>query len=218
MGNNNLILTGGYNGISLSSIEMLSPNTTGQTLSVQLPTGFSGHCQVPWDSEKFLVIGGFDGGSYRSETYFINVKTNQRTNGPSLNTARYGHGCTELEINGKSYIIVTGGLYKSSTEILDKSSTEILDKSNFGQGWQQGDDFDLPVSKRWFQMVPSPDKKALYAIGGSHVRNRNDIYKFHCTSAIDTCRWTKSETTLRFRRYDFVAIPIPNSLADKFCQ
>jgi len=65
--NNNLFLTGGYNGNYLSSIEMLSPNTSAQTLSVQLPTGFSSHCQVPWDSETFFVIGGWTGSRRRDE-------------------------------------------------------------------------------------------------------------------------------------------------------
>ena len=130
--NNNLVLTGGYNGNVLTSIEMLSPNTTAQTLSVQLPIGTRSHCQVPWDSEEFLVTGGYIG-SYRVESYFINVKTNQRTNGPSLNTARSSHACGELEVNGKTYIIVTGG---SNSAYL--RSTEVLDKSNVGQGWQKG--------------------------------------------------------------------------------
>ena len=132
--NNNLILIGGYNGNRLSSIEMLSPNTSAQTLSVQLPTGLSSHCQVPWDSETFFVIGGLtDGRKRRDESYFINVKTNQRTNGPSLNTARNAHPCGELEVNGRTFIIVTGGWNGAPLR-----STEILDKNNFGQGWQKG--------------------------------------------------------------------------------
>ena len=131
---NNLYLAGGYNGNDLKSIEKLSPDATAQTLSVQLPTGFSSHCQVPWDSETFFVIGGYEGDSRRrDESYFINVKTNQRTNGPSLNTARHSHACGELEVNGKSFIIVTGG-YNG----LFLKSTEVLDKSNVGQGWKTG--------------------------------------------------------------------------------
>ena len=67
-------------------------------------------------------------------------------------------------------------------------------------------------------MVPSPDKKALYAIGGEDGSSwTNDIFKFNCYGNIDTCRWTKSETTLRFGRYSFVAIPIPKSLAENLC-
>ena len=130
MFNNKLVLTGGYSdGKFLSSIEMLSPNATAKTLSVQLPAGFSAHCQVPWDSDKFMVIGGMDGG-YRDETYLINVKTNLRISGPKLNTARSDHACAELHVNGKNLIIVTGGW--------NVRSTEILDKSNVGQGWQNG--------------------------------------------------------------------------------
>ena len=53
---NNLFLAGGKNGSRLTSIEMLSPDARAQTLSVQLPTGFSEHCQVPWDSESFFII------------------------------------------------------------------------------------------------------------------------------------------------------------------
>ena len=65
-------------------------------------------------------------------------------------------------------------------------------------------------------MVSSPDKKALYAFGGSG--SDNTIYKFHCTGDINTCRWTKSETTLRFGRDALVAFRIPNSLAEKLCK
>ena len=68
-------------------------------------------------------------------------------------------------------------------------------------------------------MVSSPDKKALYAIGGWDGSDEtNDIYKLHCIDSIQTCRWTKSKTILRYGRDDFVAIPIPNSLADKLCK
>ena len=121
------------NGNYLSSIEIVSPNTRAETLSVQLPTGLAYHCQVPWDLETFLVIGGFDSSSGVKETRFINVKTNQRTDGPSLNTRRYGHACAELQLNEKSYIIVTGGYSDSYLR-----STEVLDKSNVGQGWLTG--------------------------------------------------------------------------------
>ena len=131
--NNNLVLTGGYNGNYLSSIEIVSPNTRAETLSVQLPTGLAYHCQVPWDLETFLVIGGFDSSSGVKATRFINVKTNQRTDGPSLNTRRYVHACAELQLNEKSYIIVTGGYSDSYLR-----STEVLDKSNVGQGWKTG--------------------------------------------------------------------------------
>ena len=144
--NNNLVITGEHNGaISLNSmfIEMVSPNTTSQTLSVQIPSEFSLYCQVPWDSETFLVTGGFGGAGVlsneRRETYFINVIANQITSGPSLNIGRYAHACGELEANGTSYIIVSGGYNDDRLR-----STEVLDKNNVGQGWQKGKNSKVP--------------------------------------------------------------------------
>ena len=75
----------------------------------------------------------------------------------------------------------------------------------------------MPVSKWHFQMVSTLDKKALYAIGGYDSGYSKDIFKFHCPGDINTCRWTISETTLKLGRSDFVAIPIPNSMADNLC-
>ena len=130
---NTLVITGGFTKEgSLSSIEVLSPNAIGQTLSIQLPTAIYGHCQVPWDPETFLVIGGF-GTSNRNETHFINVKKDQLTNGPSLNTGRSRHACAELQFNGKSYIVVSGGQNYDG----ELRSTEVLDKDNVVQGWQK---------------------------------------------------------------------------------
>ena len=135
---NNLFLAGGYNENRLASIEMLSPDAPAQSLSVQLPTALNKHCQVPWDSDTFFIIGG-DYGSKRDESHFINVKTNRRTNGPSLNTARSGHACGEMDVNGKSYIIVTGGVCWNGDGLrVDLRSTEVLDKNNVEQGWQKG--------------------------------------------------------------------------------
>ena len=103
-----------------------------QKLSVTLPHGINSHCQVSFSSNQFIVIGGWNG-SQRAETYFIYLETNQLTNGPSLKTARSNHGCGELEVDGKSYIVVSGGYNNGYLR-----STEILDKDNVGQGWQNG--------------------------------------------------------------------------------
>ena len=77
----------------------------------------------------------------------------------------------------------------------------------------------MPITKYYFQMVETLDKTAVYAIGGygAHRYNPSDIYKFSCSGAINTCKWTKSKTVLKYGRWNFVAIPIPNSLADKLC-
>ena len=66
-------------------------------------------------------------------------------------------------------------------------------------------------------MVSSPDKKTLYAIGGYDSGSSRDIYQSDCNGAIGTCRWIKSNTELKSGRYDFVAMSIPNALADQIC-
>ena len=75
---------------------------------------------------------------------------------------------------------------------------------------------DLPVTKFYFQMVETLDKTAVYAIGG-YGSNNKEIYKYSCSGDIKTCKWTKSNTVLKYGRDRLVAIPIPNSLADKLC-
>ena len=66
-------------------------------------------------------------------------------------------------------------------------------------------------------MVSSPDKKTLYAIGGDGSGSNKDVYKSDCNGAIGTCKWIKSNTELTYGRSNFVAMSIPNSLADQIC-
>ena len=78
---------------------------------------------------------------------------------------------------------------------------------------------DLPIQRYYNEMVSSPDKKSIYVIGGDGSKAANDdIYKFSCTGAINTCKWTKSKTALKYGRRNFVALPISNYLADKLCK
>ena len=67
-------------------------------------------------------------------------------------------------------------------------------------------------------MVSSPDKKTLYVIGGGDGSGSDkNIYKSSCSGAIGTCQWKKSNTELKYGRYNFVAMSIPNALADQIC-
>ena len=130
MNKNQLVISGGQNsGGYLNTIELVTPNARAKTLSVQLPKAFYLHCNVPWDSETFLVTGGTGGGG-KADTFFVHVNNATLTNGPRLKLARWDHACAELNVLGKSYVIVSGGQ--------GSKTTEVLDKGNVGQGWQQG--------------------------------------------------------------------------------
>ena len=125
--NGKLILSGGDGGSAvgrLTSIEMVSPDASAVKLSVNLPKGLQGHCQVQWDDTTVMIIGGNDG-SYSAATYFVDVDS-EMIDGPTLNTARYLHSCGELLITTDTgtdaYIVVTGGVNLKSTEILKKTN------------------------------------------------------------------------------------------------
>ena len=66
-------------------------------------------------------------------------------------------------------------------------------------------------------MITSTNKEFLYAIGG-HGANNKEIFKFSCNRDIKTCKWTKMSAELKYGRNAFVAIPLSNTLAEKFCK
>ena len=234
---NELVLTGGIAQPDFSahfkSIELVSPYAAGsKTLSVELPTGMRYHCNVLWDSDTFMLIGGYSGGN-RPETYFINIKTNQLTEGPILKEARSCHACGEIKGSGTFFIVVSGGWDYSASGFM--GSMEILDKSNVEQGWMKGNTNiyltinrktvvlhifllgeNLPGTKAHFQMISLHDKEHLYTIGGEGS-HKKEVFKLTCGSGSNTCKWTKIDTELKYERSRFIAMAIPESLAEKLC-
>ena len=76
---------------------------------------------------------------------------------------------------------------------------------------------DLPVYLANTEIVASNDNKYLYTIGNGYSSNNNDIFKFACTNSITNCSWTKIATKLQYGRSRTVAIPLPDSMANKLC-
>ena len=137
--NNQLVLVGGtdYYGNRLNSIELLAPKTSAKKLHVYLPTPTAYHCLVSWNSSTVMMVGGTSNRyGTTPQTYFIDLKNNriepQRSTdkGLKLKQANYNLACAELEVMGRSYVVVTGG--NSNTRI-----TEVLDKANTEKGWQK---------------------------------------------------------------------------------
>ena len=127
--NHKLVIAGGYNGSILDTIEVVAPNTKSRTLPIRLPVAMYGSCMVPWDTNTFLIIGGY-GSTYRRQTYFINMANNTYTTGPDLLTARDFFACNTMNVNGEDFIIVAGGNGAPK-------STEYLPKANYESGWQK---------------------------------------------------------------------------------
>ena len=141
--NGKLVIVGGTEGEvypgesnSVSSIEMVAPNTRSKTLSVSLPVAFGHSCIVPWDANTFLVIGGCTSSSCsRDETYFFFLNNNTVSNGPNLLGGRYWTACHEMVVNGEEFIIVVGGYPFSNGR---SKKVEVLSKTNFREGWKKG--------------------------------------------------------------------------------
>ena len=223
--NNKLVIAGGYN---LSTIEVATPNAKSETLPINLPIGIDRSCMVPWDTNTFMIIGGYGyDGDPRGQTHFIDMANNRWTYGPSLLVPRYNFACHTMSVHDEDYIIVAGG-YAYGEMIF---STEYLSKVNYESGWKLVKNsidsilgVQLPVRMQRQEIVASKGNKFLYTIGNfySHLDFYNNpldkkIYKLECINSITNCSWTKISTKLQYGRHSTVAMSIPNALSDKLC-
>ena len=77
------------------------------------------------------IIGGFQNGSLSKKTLIVNPKNGfEIKEGPSLNKARFGHGCAKMTLNGRTILVVAGGVDEDwktldSVEILDPSENNV---------------------------------------------------------------------------------------------
>ena len=80
-----------------------------------------------------MIIGGYNNrnGTFKKQTYIINMTNNTYTTGPDLLTARGYFACHTMNVNGEDFIIVAGGEY------LNNRITEYLQKANFESGWKK---------------------------------------------------------------------------------
>ena len=65
-------------------------------------------------------------------------------------------------------------------------------------------------------MISLHDKEHLYAIGGEGS-HKKEVFKLTCGSGSNTCKWTKIDSKLKYERSRFIAMAIPESLAEKLC-
>ena len=120
---NKLVLAGGENaGGYLKTIEVVSPDFKSETLPISLPEMY-GSCIVPWDTNSFMIIGGYGLPSGpRKQTVIINMDNYKDTTGPDLLTARNDFSCGTICVNGEDFIVVAGGFRaEKSTEYLPKT-------------------------------------------------------------------------------------------------
>ena len=131
---NTLWIVGGYNGSSLKSTEFIKlgqPSVKGP----DLPFTISGHSMIQYNEKSIYIIGGWQNGPGFSIKTWIVDPTNefQITEGPSLNEGRQCHSCAKMTLNGRTILVVAGGVgnngHLDSVEILDPTENNV---------WTQG--------------------------------------------------------------------------------
>ncbi len=171
-----------------------------------MPDGLAGHSLVQINSNKVMLMGGYDGSVHYNTTWFFDFRSKNWTRGPDLNIGRtsFAYGLIRDSSTVIDIVIVSGGHSNSQNEI---NSTEmwVVDSEN----WIMGP--GLPFSFDGAAGVVTADGKSLILIGGD---DRNDtelqtLYMLQCFNL--DCEWTKMEQELKVARHSMVAMLIPEA-------
>ena len=179
-----------------------------------LPLPMNGHCMVQIDDFTFMLIGGVSTDSILDKTY---IYTNDKwTEGPKLNFRRRDHACSQLTINDRVYVIISGGYINEDSK--GSKSIESLDVMDLSKGWQLGflddPDFELPRGLIGHSMVQLPSSTAT-VIGGAFYgddffESSKEVLKLDVSDGKPT--WTKLNHLKGHGRYSTVAMLVPSDL------
>ena len=170
---------------------------------IDLPMPLTGHCIVAINSTTLMLIGGYDGDTFRNDTYFLEFGLWRK--GPDLQIARDTHTCGIIQDTEtfEEYLVVAGG--STSYDTLD--SVEVLSLKN-GKEFFEG--LRMPNSLARHNMVRYND--SLLAIGGYDGGYYSSaIYELKCQYV---CSWTTKSQNLRYPMAGMVSIIV----SDEFCK
>jgi hypothetical protein len=121
LGNGQVLVTGGFNGTSLSSAELFRPATDTWSSAAPLLAARFYHSATLLANGKVLVAGGFFGNNALSSAELYDPATDTWSPVGSLGTARWSHTGTLL---ATGQVLVTGGLATGGSRL---SSAELYD-------------------------------------------------------------------------------------------
>jgi N-acetylneuraminic acid mutarotase len=201
-----LLVTGGYDGSSLNSAEMLTEEGWESNIP-SLPVTIYGHCMVTVNSTTVMAIGGLQNYQFSGKTFYFTFGEGSWTEGPELKNKRRYHSCGKIRRNKESQemsIIVAGGFdksYLSSVEILDEGSNE----------WQTGPELLFGIS---FSQMVEDQNGGVVLIGGysSSVGNFDTLYQL--PHGGQDAVWTKIEQKMKTGRSRHTAFLVHDNIAD----
>jgi hypothetical protein len=202
-----LLVTGGSDGSSLKSVEMLTEEGW-ETNLPSLPVTINVHCIVAVNLTTVMVIGGAQNGPVSGKTFYFTLGEERWTEGPELKLKRSHHSCGKIRIGKESQemsIIVAGGEYEqfyfSSVEILDEVSNE----------WKTGP--ELPLGITAAKMVEDQNGGVVLIGGFSKPGSKlNALYQL--SHGGQDAVWTKMDQKLKTGRIHCPAFLVPDNIVD----
>jgi len=184
-----ILYIGGYSNPGGYRDEIYSINTglTGQWTQVaSLTTARYDHCSAAYDG-NIITTGGWGDSGRPSSVELYQLGASSTTTLPSLNVARYSHGCSLFTTTtGYIQLIITGGRnsdYLSSVEISTKT----------GSGWSSFVKTDNALPAGRDSHTTTQIGQLLYTVGG---RTSSSSYDTSILVSQDSKTWTTSVTAL----------------------
>ncbi len=190
-----VLITGGYNGSSLSSAEIYNPGSGTFTATTgAMSEARSNHAAVVLQSGRALVVGGFNGSSYSISAELYDPSAGTFSTAGSLTAYRGWHTATLLS-DGK--VLIVGGFdgtnYLQSAELYDPTAATFTATAG-----------SLTVPRKGHTATLLPDGKVLIAGGQNSdgYLNSAEIYdpstgKFTATgNTMTAARFSHSATLL----------------------
>jgi len=201
-----LMSTGGKRGKrSLKSIELFDPKKPERgwrrMARMTMPTSVSEHCSVTVKGragKEVIIIGG-KGRENRSIK--LDIKLNKWYSLNRLNQGRRKHACVKATLNGRSGIVVSGGMNRK-----DKNMTSVEFYDAASGAW-----YNLPSLRRGRQNHAMVVNKGKLMVAGGVGMGRKGREYLDDIEIFTGQRWIKSKMKLDRPRADFSLVKIPRS-------
>jgi len=172
-----------------------------------IPFDVLGHCLIKISEHELILIGGYHNGTISAKTRIFDTRTNTWTQGPSMRTGRYYHGCFSIEENGTTTKVVAMGGVDSGYDQL--ATAEILDVASMQ--WQDLPDLPFGVNgNKGIESVIGPNMGFSVA-GESNAGYENRIIGLR-KNRNGTYFWQELTTQLTTGRRFAAVVNVPNSM------
>lgn len=202
-----IMLIGGSKSASRTTTEIVSGSSSSE--GFRLPYETFAACGMEYE-DYYVVTGGRDSSAPEGALNFVVFYSLTRgSEGPSLNTRRFGHACSSFisEIE-KTVLLVTGGAHYPGGTWTLLDSTEILDMDNIGEGWRTLTTASLPSPL--YGLRAGTANNVVYVFGGSKSREIVDtVFSFDNTEKT----WKEAGTMTMANK--FIAVEMVEDVSEK---